>query len=301
METLGSHQPILQWILKFLQSGIQLDQHLIEFAETNYGHVDISALLEQGDSSEAASFLDLVLQPSLSHRLEYESKFGRLKIDAQTVSALLKAIESEETNAAILIPGTIGPLFIKVPTEALVAFVHRLNITWSPPDGLADILSTGVDEVNRPYIRANLRQTRVVWHSRQIELVSQFLSRFPATSDDFHDCFAFILSVLDELAGNENLLAFLTAKKRFFYNALTKAIAFERRRSAGNMEILMMQGERAAHGSIDHWRSQMYRVDLICQSLFGYTPHLDQPITQHYEVQSNPDSLPVDEVMRILD
>ena len=41
------------------------------------------------------------------------------------------------------------------------------------------------------------------------------------------------------------------------------------RRSAGNMEILMLQGARASHGTVAHWQRRMERIDHIAIALFG--------------------------------
>ncbi len=297
----GLHQTILQWIIEFLRSGIHLDRQILEFVEASYGEVDVAELFSMEESSDTAPFLDLVFQPSQSHRLAYEQRFGHMQIGAQTLSALLAALETTEIKATIHIPGNHNPVCIKVSTETLTSLVQRLNISWKPPGPLRDFLQTGVDDRRRPWVRARLRHSRITWHDGQVELVMQFLSRYPAASDSFERCFVFLLGILAELSPGESLFTFFTVKKRFFLNAWTKAEAFERRRKAGNMEILMMQGERAAHGSLDHWREQMQLVDLICRHLFGGAPHMNEPVSRHFDVQTGGDDLRIQDVMRILE
>ena len=48
------------------------------------------------------------------------------------------------------------------------------------------------------------------------------------------------------------------------------------------MELLMMQGYRAAHGSVAHWREQMAVIDRLSRLLFDRIPFV--PLPQEYNV-----------------
>jgi hypothetical protein len=52
------------------------------------------------------------------------------------------------------------------------------------------------------------------------------------------------------------------------------------------MEIMMLQGNRAAHGSISQWRLKMQHIDRICQVVFGRTQFFQQPNAQSIDSAS---------------
>jgi hypothetical protein len=66
------------------------------------------------------------------------------------------------------------------------------------------------------------------------------------------------------------------------------------------MEIMMLQGNRAAHGSISQWRRQMQQVDRICQALFGRTRFFQQPDAQSVNITKTNTVTRIQDVMRRL-
>ena len=62
----------------------------------------------------------------------------------------------------------------------------------------------------------------------------------------------------------------------------------------------MLQGARAAHGSVAQWRHQMQLIDNICRALYGRTRYLSQPNNVHVDIRQSDTGWDMDEVLRSL-
>ena len=301
MTTPSIHIRLARWIRQQLQTAIHLESDIIEFATATCGAEDPLDLFNDSQSSEAATFFDLVFQPAADQHQSYEIQFGHLQLPADTLSNVMDVLTATPVTAEIHFAGQPAPFFLQLSENVLLAFVQRLNISWSPPERLNQILEGNLEHHQQPLIRTHLRRARIAWHPWRLELLELFLAQFPMTAELFQPCFTFLLRLLTEIPPQEDLLGFFTDRKRFYHHALTKAEAFERRLSAGNMEILMLQGERAAYGHPDQWRTQINYIDQICQHLFGIIPHLAPPISQQFNIRSTPEGIDLDTLRRILD
>ncbi len=291
---------LTRWVRQVLEEGIRLDPSLSDHLEATFGSNDLSAVLADATSSESASFLELLFFPDSDIRLDFEYRFGdHLFSDGDEVD-LVKSLVRSAVTAAIRVPGESPPLNFQVPDFVLAAFVQRLNMTWQPTALLCAMLARVDAPESLPPVRARLRQLRLLWHPVQIVLVEQFIVRFPPSEEDFEVCFAFLTSILAEIEPDEKPFAFLVAKKSFYFQALCKAERFERLRQTSNMETLMLQGARVAHGSIAQWREQMRLTDRLCQMLYGKTRFFQQPAELTLGAADQPADRQMSELVRML-
>lgn len=271
-----------------LRSGTRLDGALLEAMETTFGIADPEALLADCHSSEAASFLELLFYPDMLTKVAFEREWADRRLTRETEAALLAELEKAPVTASIPVAGRGTPLSMQVPDAAMAAFVRRLKIDWQPPPQLQEALDQLGDDRCLIPVRAMLRHARAAWHPSHLRLVTLLLAKIPGDADDFEECLAFVLSLLPELGSREDPFAFLTAKKRFFFQSLCKAEAFERQRRASNMEILIMRGERAAYGSIAQWHRRMRRIDRISEALYGRTRFFQRPLERGRPTPDSP-------------
>jgi hypothetical protein len=271
---------LAQWVRRRLRSGIRLDGALLEAMVTTFGIADPEALLADCHSSEAASFLELLFYPDMLTKVAFERQWADRRLTRETEAAVLAELEKFPVTASIPVAGRRTPLSMQVPATAVAAFVRRLKVDWQPPPQLQEALDHLGDAPCLLPVRAMLRHARAAWHPSHLRLVARLLAKIPGDADDFEECLAFTLSLLPELGSREDPFTFLAAKKRFFFQSLCKAEAFERQRRASNMEILIMRGERAAHGSIAQWQRHMRRIDRISEALYGRTRFFHRPVTR---------------------
>lgn len=268
---------VTRWVRRVIEQGIRLDPSLVDHLEATFGSTDLSKALDDPTSSEAASFLELLFFPDESIRLEFERRWGDHAFSEREVAHLIQSLDREGLTAAIQDSDGAPVLRVKVPDFAIASFVKRLNLTWAPPPPLLEMVSKSVPADELVAVRTRLRRLRLAWHAVQIDLVERFLTRFPAMESDHGACFEFLSTLLADVGRSDDPFSFLVAKKHFFFQALCKAERFERLRQTSNMETLMLQGARAAHGSAAEWREQMRLIDRLCQSLYGKTRFFRQP------------------------
>jgi hypothetical protein len=267
-----------EWLRSTLARGLQLDAGLPTCLESTFGTSDPQVLLADAQSGEAASFLELIFFPDRAIKYAYEVRWGEHVFTAAAARELEERLVRDPVAATLHMPGRNAPLCLEVPDFALRAFVQRLNIAWQPPRMLVGVLDRHLDDAHRPLVRAILRHARLPWQPQQVDLLALFLSKTVPAADDFEGDLTFLCGLLDEFAPELAPFDFLMAKKHFYFQALCKAQAFERRLRAGNMEILMLQGARAAHGDVAQWRAWMRQVDRISTALFGGTRYFQEPL-----------------------
>lgn len=268
---------LTRWVQQVLEQCIRLGPSLSDHLEATFGSTDPSDVFADPTCSESASFLELLFFPDQDVRLEFERRYGDHLFSEQDEAELVRSMDRAAVTAAIQTSDGSPPLKLKVPDFALAAFVSRLNLTWQPPQHLLEMVIGTVAAEEVFTVRARLRQLRLPWHKVQIDLVERFLARFPREEEDYEACFGALSAMLTEVVPSDEPFAFLVSKKYFFFQSLCKAERFERLRQTSNMETLMLQGARVAHGSVAQWRELMHLVDRLCQMLYGQTRFFRPP------------------------
>jgi hypothetical protein len=266
-----------QWIRSVFQEGLVLTEDVARYMDSAFGTQDIEAVLASATDSETGPLLELLSFPDRELQMRFESRWEGIAFTADDQRAIIAQLGRTPLPTAIR--STSGAVLgsIDIPPFVLETVVQRLKITWQPPFRLTRALDRHYPPERRRLIRISLRNAGLPWHAEQIRLVEQFLVKMSAASDDFGGSLAFLISILSELAPGSGIRDFLVAKKIFYFKALCRAEVFERRRRSSNMEIIMLQGARAAHGDAEVWRKNMRMVDTICRALFGETPYFQRP------------------------
>lgn len=299
---------LTSWVRQVLEEGIHLDPSLSDHLEATFGSTGwadtladaLSDILADPTNSESASFLELLFFPDIDTRLDFERRWGDHLFLDRDEAALIQSLLYSAVKAAIRMPDGSAFPDLQVPDFALTAFVRRLNMTWRPPAPLGAMLARVVSAEEMPPVRSRLRRLRLPWYPVQIELIERFLVRFPQVENDFETCFAFLASLLVEIRPDEDPFAFLLDKKHFFFQALCKAEHFEQLRQTSNMETLMLQGARNAHGNIAQWREQMRLMDRLCQLLYGQTRFFRKPAELALEGSGRSTDQQISDLVRIL-
>lgn len=277
---------LARWLGSVLAEGIVLNQTVEDYVSGTFGCCDLAHILETADSSEIDSLLELLFYPDLEMKVRFESRWGRERFDRQALETVIERVSARPITATITAPSDGSAIHIALPAFVIEAFIRRLNITWHPTSELQACLNE--NSRHRHFIRmcVHLRHARVEWHAGQVRLIGRFMIEMPEKAEDLETDLLFLLDILPEFAPNCDPFDFLVTKKFFYFQSLCKAEDFEQKRQASNMEIMMLQGNRAAHGSISQWRLQMQQVDRICQALFGRTHFFQQPNARSIDVAS---------------
>ncbi len=291
---------LIQWIQRVFQEGLVLSEDVGRFMEATFGTRDLDAVLSETSDSEIDSLLELLCYPDRQLQARFESRWGHIAFTADDLAAVVTLPGAKALRANIVSPtGTLLASMV-VPPFALDAFVQRLKITWQPPPQLARALEQDHPGDRGVAVRVHLRNARLAWHEDQIRLMALYLCRMPAESEHFENGLTFLISILSELVPGSDGYDFLIAKKYSYFQSLCRAEDFERKRQSSNMEIMILQGARAAHGSIEQWRRWMRQIDLICQALFGRTQFFQQPGEHCLDVERTDTARQIRDIMRLL-
>jgi len=301
MENQPRHTALAHWLRALLQSGLSVTEDVLAYTEASFGTGDLAAVLTGEADSEIDSLMELVFFPDRDTQIQYERQWGDVLFSPTDLDAVIQALCRDPLDVPLLaFPEAGPPLIVRAPDFAVSAFVERLKITWQPPDGLVPAIQHHDSEHKRLCLRVCLRNARLEWHTNQAAMARRFLSI--AGDNDFDDeqLTGFLLTLLPDLSPDMDHFDFLVAKKFSFFQSLCKAEDFERKRQSSNMETLMLQGARSAHGSIDAWRKNMRQVDHLCQAMFGRTQFFQQPTEQCIDFQNNNSRTSMQHVIRAL-
>jgi len=291
---------LIQWIQGVFQEGLVLGAEVVHFMEATFGTRDLDAVLSETSDGEIDSLLELLCYPDRQLQARFESQWGHFAFTADDLAAVVDLLGATALRTDITSPDGTLLASIAIPPFALEAFVQRLKITWQPPPRLARALEQHHPDQRGLAVRVHLRNAGLAWHEDQSRLMELYLCKMPAESEHFENCLTFLISILSELVPGSGGYDFLIAKKFSYFQSLCRAEDFERKRQSSNMEIMILQGARAAHGSIEEWRRCMRRIDLICQALFDRTQFFQQPGEHCLEVENVDTARQIQDVMRLL-
>jgi hypothetical protein len=281
-------EALVHWIRSVLQEGLVLTEEVARYMDSAFGTQDVDAVLATAPDWEVIPLLELLCFPDRELQLRFECRWEGHVFTADDQRAVIAQLGRTPLSAVIrsMSGNVLGSA--EIPPFVLEAVVHRLKITWQPPPELSRALARHHLPEHRPAVRVALRNARLPWHVGQIRLMEQFLSKMTAASDGFEASLSFLISILSELAPGLRGRDFLILKKSFYFKALCRAEAFERRRRSSNMEIMILQGARAAHGDPEAWREGMRMIDAICRVLFGETRYFQRPESNCLDLPDGP-------------
>jgi hypothetical protein len=273
----GIHTALEAWLRRHLAHGIIVGEDVIGYLDTTFGTRDLAAVVGDEAASGVDTLLELLFYPDVRLQLKFEARWGQESFSESDRNAVIEALCSHPPTAHLFLPDTGSRLDLPVPAFACRSFVERLHISRRLHPDLDEILKARPTDENRLMTRVQLRHARLEWHDEQVALMGKFLVRMPTSSQTFLTDLGFLISILPEMARGDDGYAFLVDKKLFYFNAMCDGEAFERKRAASNMEVLMLSGARAAHGNIEEWRRLMRRIDRICKALYGRTERFQPP------------------------
>lgn len=300
-----NNQPLAQWIQGILQTTTTADDDVLSYAHATFGTTDLSRIMAEADGTDADSLLDLIFYPDITHQKTYEKNWGTAGFTLDDQKEIITRLTLVPLSTTFAWADPPMSLTMALPSWIPELFVQRLNITWQPAPAIERTLAEQLSAEHRIMTRVHLRNAGRVCGSssalpHQAGLISTFIEKMPEQSHEYEPCLLFLLSILSAFPEGQTADDFLTGQKRHYFQCLCNAVDFERKRRTANMETLMLQGERAVHGSLDHWRRQMRRIDTICNTLFGRTQFFSQPRDVYATIQPGEDGWDMDAVFRSL-
>jgi hypothetical protein len=271
---------LARWIADFFQSGIHLTAEHHRFMLTTFGTTDPEVILRDHQGCEIDSLLQMIFYPDQDLRIRYEYDWGEDHFSPDDIEHILAQLARWSIWGKV-IPGLDQQaLSLELSVDLLRTWIERLKITWRPPlevvQHLTDLATpTEIEDKHRQaMVRTYLRHAPIEWHGGQIKLIARYLSKASPGAEGYLVDLSALLSLLVEMGPGQAVDSFLSDQKAHFFQSLCKAETFEVRHRNQAMEVLIMQGCRAAYGNVAHWRRQMAKVDRLSRIMFGKIPDI---------------------------
>ena len=279
MDTQDKCELLAEEILSILRQGIRLGPEAVHFIDSTYSNPsfqEIANILEDDSDCERDALEELIFFPDESIQVRLEDLLESVDLDLKGVQAVGEILLRKERRSTVYFPNTVKPLFLQMPRSAVGQFLTRLNISQRLDTALVDAIHKNVSEKARALAKVKLRNFRKTPTGSQLPFLRAFFKKMNTSDAELIECLELVLDVLDDLKNNADIFSGLMARKRFYFKSLLKADRFETKLKKSNMEILMLQGQRAPCVDKSDAIKKMALLDKVSLSVFGNTRPLDQ-------------------------
>jgi hypothetical protein len=279
LDTQKKCELLAEEIASILKEGIQLSPDALHFIDSTYSNPSLQELANiLGDESdcERDTLVELIFFPDESIQVRLEDLLERLDLNDKEAESVTELLLEKERLTAIYLPGTAKPLILQMPRSAVDQFLARLNISKRLDNTLVDAIHKNVSENAGTLVKVKLRNVRKIPTGPQLHFLSAYFEKMNTSDNELIECLELVLDVLDDLKDNAEIFSGLMARKKFYFKSVLEADKFEAKLKKSNMEILMLQGQRAPYIDKADAIKKMALIDKVSLSVFGNTRPLDQ-------------------------
>ncbi len=264
-----------------LSAGIFLNRDTRQFMASTFSienPLELQALLDTPDDSEAQSLLELLFTPGETIRVDLEEIIEKSSCTDKDEQAIINHLFQKKIAVSIQFPGAGDTLSCRPAKHLIETWVRSLKITTRLPAELVAAVDTNTSNRMKARIKAALRSTRVDLAGSVSRILCRLLETVPADGKPFLEDLGLCLAILDERPEPSSLFDLFMAKKRRLLEMLQQAERFEKQLAGNNIETLILKGVRAPHIDKADTRDKIDRIDAICLAVFGVTdPLLQSP------------------------
>jgi hypothetical protein len=266
-------------IASILKEGIQLSPDALHFIDSTYSNPspqELANILEDESDCERDTLVEFIFFPDESIQIRLEDLLERLDLNDKEAESVIELLLQKERRTTVYYPDTTKPLIVRMPPSAVDPFLARLNISRKLDKELVDAIHKNVSENARTLVKVKLRNVRKIPVGPKLHFLSTYFEKMDVSDNDSIECLELVLDVLDDLNDNTEIFSGLMARKRFYFKSVLKADKFEAKLKKSNMEVLMLQGQRAPYIDKSDAIKKMALIDKVSLSVFGNTRSLDQ-------------------------
>ncbi|MBU0994289.1 MAG: hypothetical protein KJ737_17500 [Proteobacteria bacterium] len=261
-----------------LRSGFHLGPDVLSFIESTYAisprHVchhffDVLKTMEEPDD-----IVEFIVYPDERVQMLFEPVFESIGVMLPEKNDVLASLVASPVCASIFLPEKNEPIMIDISKPVLERFIRRLNMGRAIHPALQDAFDFYDPSEKRYRTAVKLRNSRFAYTDNRIEVLVQFLNRFPADDPSFFDALDFMLEFFTEIKDESDIMDALITKKKILNHHIQKAEAMEDCLSKTNVETFLLSGNRvcgihvpSAQNHIAMIRSILYHVFKLFHSI----------------------------------
>jgi hypothetical protein len=250
--------------------------HFIDSTYSNPTHQEIASILKDKSDCERDTLVELIFFPDESIQIRLEDLLESLDFGKKEEQRVRELLLQKERLTTVYFSNTAKPLILQMPRSAVDPFLARLNISKRLDNALVDVIQKNASENARALVKVKLRNVRKIPVGPKLHFLSTYFKKMKASDNELIECLDLILDVLDDLKDNADIFLGLMARKRFYFKSAVEADKFEAKLKKSNMEILMLQGQRAPYIDKSDAIKKMALIDKVSLAVFGNTQPLDK-------------------------
>ena len=262
---------LLDTVHRVFLDGMEADDGLINYIDAAYSCPSISDLMHiiaGDDDSDRDGLLELIFSPDDKIQQKIEEAIDNVTFSCEDIETVADEFAGQHLQTTLFFTDGRGSLPIDVPRNMSSIFFQRLNLT-RPIDGkLLDAIASVISPPDQSAVKVKFRNHRTKLDSSKLHFLTDFIMKM-GQDQQFLEYLDFMLGILEEIDENANVYGELAKRRQIWQRQLQEADRFEEKLSRGNIEILIMRGERVTHWPKDELLKKMAVIDTISFSVFG--------------------------------
>jgi hypothetical protein len=265
-------------ILKILGGGLNLSRDVVHYIDSTFSNPSIEALqaiLLDDSNCEKDSLIDLLLFPDEPLQLKLEDLLESQNYQKEDEEIVLRHLCRNPLHVSFHYPEKPGFFSLTISVSHARQFIRRLNIGKQQDSTLISAIETSSSEKHQRQFKVKIRNSRFSSTENNVRFLSAFFDRIDTEGGDVFECLDFVLCFLEELKDDSDIFRALMSKKKFYLRHLKRSQKFEEQLQKSNIEILLLQGKRAAFIDQKEARNKMAVIDRISRAVYGKTETIE--------------------------
>lgn len=256
--------------------------HYVDSTLSHPSPAELAAALADEDHPEHGPLLELICFPDLAFQTAIEPLVQASAVAERDLAGLAERLRDADARIRIRLRDAAATIAAPMPEWAMARFLERLRLTRRIAPRLSDAFSAVSPNDRGIRFAVRLRNSRMVQDERRVRFLCNLLRRMPDIGEaDFTATLAF----LESLPGRGSVYAALAAVKRRCLRALHEAERLADAMKTLPMEMLMLQGARAAAVDVEATRREIRWADAVSLAVFGkvWAVETETPLTRQVD------------------
>jgi hypothetical protein len=259
-------------IQKIFSDGIALDERLFRFLSSRGDATtpaSITSLLANDGDCEAESLMALIFAPDEAMQKRLEPILDAMPFRTEDEAALTDMLIEKRPDAKLLFPKDTPPVTVSVPEQTIEPLVAKLHISRTLDFRIKEAIDTVSNLTDSVGIKVRLRNAGLPFTESAVAFWQLFFSQMDPTSPDFFSDVDFALSFLGNNQTETDYRSALYEMRRNLDRQIDRGRQFESALRNGNMETMMLQGERPPAIDVMEALRQIEKIDNLLYRLYA--------------------------------
>lgn len=275
--------PLAAAIRRLFDGHIVLSADAKHYIDSTLSHPtpeELAAVLADDGHPEHDPLMEMICFPEVAFQVEIEPMAQALRCNDDDLARLLDPIMAKSEPLRIRPSDSEPDIRVPLPAWGVERFLERLHLTRVLDARFLEAASRILPEDRARLFAVHLRNSRMVQDDRRVLFLCNLIRRMDGIAEsDFSEALGF----LESLPDGKSIYTALMMLKRGCLKALQEAEKLAEEMQTKPMEVLMLQGVRAASVDREAMRRRIRWADAVSEAVFGITRAMDMetPLERH--------------------